>query len=492
MFNPETNLKPAEIWDFLGTFYSNLSLEEKAKIEMYWKALSDGVLTQHFNLYQENISQFLSLTEGWHESEGQELDICYKDELDLDRVNVKKEFLEKPSGLTASYPTTSVTANKKTYAYRITAINDQGETLPSSEIVVVVDSTKVFSTRSIVLQWSSVFGATGYNIYGRTHGNYNFIATATESHYVDMGIPSTSKSYPYKNTAVKGYLYKLSDDDFYLTIPKLFTPTGSELIEGINYELVEGRKIRFLLPLDVDTDNLQSKIGNSYTVSGGIKILPSLDHIYFPAYNTSMKRIIEGGYYKPHLKDWDTWGNEEKQKARAKHLKDLIWGYSVLTRRDPNTSTLKQSMALAYDYPFSYEDGEVTDITGRYVTISGVRDYTYDLGDGVHPLVGVSDQVKRFDILASGINIYDYNSHPQLIESLNTGSYTDKINETLTTEAENEALPFELYNDQLRLTQPIDPAFLIKLESTSLYKPDPKLQENFKKITIPAGLIAIE
>lgn len=460
MFNPQTSIDPNLIWEYLGTFYHSLTREEKDSIARYWKALILGMETQFFNLYQENISQFLSLTKGWKESEGGEFDIVFKDKLGNGLENTQKEYLKAPQNLSATYPTTNTDSDKKAFSYKITSLNSEGETLASGDLTFIADGSKVFSTNSIALTWDAVTDATSYNVWGRTPGNWNLVDNVTTNSFTDNGsiTPDSSKETPVKNTAIKSYMFSLPKD-FFLTITKIFLG-DTTLTEGTHYQIIKGNKIRFFTPLTFnDTPSIK---GGKYTLGEGLKVLPSLDSIYFPAYGEDLDTIIASGYYKPHIKDWDSGDAIQTYKNRAEHLKNLIWGYSVFTRKAPTMSNLKTTAGLVYDYPFSYEDGTVTDITGRYVTISGSSVYTYDLGDGVTPAVGVSDGVNRFDILASGLNIWDYYNNPTLVSGLNQN-----------------------------LDDPIDQAFVINISSAVDYNPSSKMIKKFKKISIPAGLLAL-
>lgn len=70
----------------------------------------------------------------------------------------------------AGAPSGPVGTPTSEYGYIITAINAQGETTGSAEIVVVAEST-LTPTDAIVLTWTPVVGATGYRIYRRNLPN---------------------------------------------------------------------------------------------------------------------------------------------------------------------------------------------------------------------------------------------------------------------------------------------------------------------------------
>jgi hypothetical protein len=89
-----------------------------------------------------------------------------------------------PVGVSSATGGTLVAA---TYNYKITAISNVGETLPSvqSSNVVIASGT----TNSITVSWNAVEGARGYKLYGRTGSSYLLIATlgASELSFVDTG-----------------------------------------------------------------------------------------------------------------------------------------------------------------------------------------------------------------------------------------------------------------------------------------------------------------
>ena len=77
-----------------------------------------------------------------------------------------------------------------TYYYRVSAVNRVGESLASTETSVVITASNV----SVYVPWNPVPGAQGYNIYGRTTGNEQLIASVGggAKYYLDYGtiVPS--------------------------------------------------------------------------------------------------------------------------------------------------------------------------------------------------------------------------------------------------------------------------------------------------------------
>src|SRR5439155_23544321 len=71
-----------------------------------------------------------------------------------------------PVNATHVASTTGGTLATATYYYRVSALNPQGETLASTETSIAVTGP----TGSVIVKWTAVPGATGYNVYGRSTG----------------------------------------------------------------------------------------------------------------------------------------------------------------------------------------------------------------------------------------------------------------------------------------------------------------------------------
>lgn len=107
-------------------------------------------------------------------------------------------YLLIPTGLAATGATTGGTLAAGTYFYKVTALNSNGETLPSSEVSVITTGT----TSSVSLTWGAVTGATSYRIYRGTATNaQNVYYTSTTASYVDINAASTAGTVPTVNSA---------------------------------------------------------------------------------------------------------------------------------------------------------------------------------------------------------------------------------------------------------------------------------------------------
>jgi hypothetical protein len=88
-----------------------------------------------------------------------------------------------------------------TYYYVVTALNSQGQTLPSAEGSILTGSGT--NTNTVTVNWTAVPGATGYKIYGRAKGAELLLATVGNvTTYTDTGSVTPSGPLPTSNTTV--------------------------------------------------------------------------------------------------------------------------------------------------------------------------------------------------------------------------------------------------------------------------------------------------
>jgi hypothetical protein len=75
--------------------------------------------------------------------------------------------LVTPTGVGTSTATTGGQLAAATYGYRVSAVNEYGETTASTTVTRVTTGT----TSTVTVSWTAVVGATAYRIYGRTSGH---------------------------------------------------------------------------------------------------------------------------------------------------------------------------------------------------------------------------------------------------------------------------------------------------------------------------------
>lgn len=81
------------------------------------------------------------------------------------------------------------TAGTTTYSYRISAVNDVGETLASSAVNTTTGTASLNSTNFNEVTWTAVAGANAYNVYGRsaTGKQESYMTTVDTNLFQDKG-----------------------------------------------------------------------------------------------------------------------------------------------------------------------------------------------------------------------------------------------------------------------------------------------------------------
>jgi len=112
--------------------------------------------------------------------------------LDLNSLSTPSSVAVAPVG----------TAGSTTYGYRISAINDNGQTLASATTTTTTGNATLSSTNYNRVSWGAVAGATGYKVYGRTSGSELLMATVDSPvlMYKDTNANTPSGALPTTNT----------------------------------------------------------------------------------------------------------------------------------------------------------------------------------------------------------------------------------------------------------------------------------------------------
>jgi len=112
---------------------------------------------------------------------------------------------------------------------------------------------------------------------------------------------------------------------------------------------------------------------------------------------------------------YGTFGQE-----KYKHLKMLIWGLDYYQTQAPSTHTLKHAYGMTRGLPFAYESGIMSYTYSSGLYRASIGGDTFIFPSGIRPLsTGYYD---KFEILASGLELYDYVSGPTVL-SLYTNPY---------------------------------------------------------------------
>jgi hypothetical protein len=102
-------------------------------------------------------------------------------------------YVPAPGTVTATPAAGGTLANATTYFYKVTALNWNGESTPSTEASALTASPNL----KINLSWTAVAGADFYNVYrSTTTGAETFLASTTTPSYSDTGAVATTPNPP--------------------------------------------------------------------------------------------------------------------------------------------------------------------------------------------------------------------------------------------------------------------------------------------------------
>jgi len=102
-------------------------------------------------------------------------------------VRIVSQNIVAPTGIVATPVITGGTLSDATYNYRVSAVNDLGETLASTAVPAIVAGAGGLGSVSIA--WTAIPEATGYRVYGRVGGSELLLSAvdASLTVFVDIG-----------------------------------------------------------------------------------------------------------------------------------------------------------------------------------------------------------------------------------------------------------------------------------------------------------------
>jgi hypothetical protein len=160
---------------------------------------------------------------------------------DFIRSIMVKDTIGIPAGLTV---TPQGATGSTSWGYRVSAVNENGETLACEEIQVANGNAALSATNYNALAWTAVTGATSYKVYrttaGGTPSTTGVIGSPTTNSLNDTGLVGDGTSVPVEDMSGEEYdSYTVRDrrirfddaDDYVLTYAaypaKLTTMTGT-------------------------------------------------------------------------------------------------------------------------------------------------------------------------------------------------------------------------------------------------------------------------
>ena len=119
----EVNSNAEKVWELLGTFFANAQDQFKALFTVFWEASYRAALTKELLLE--------AITKSYYLADMSETLPLYSLSFLALKDNLEKVYLQAPVLEEPIFSSTGVAADKHTYQYRISAVNSQGETIPS-------------------------------------------------------------------------------------------------------------------------------------------------------------------------------------------------------------------------------------------------------------------------------------------------------------------------------------------------------------------------
>jgi phage tail sheath protein FI len=104
-------------------------------------------------------------------------------------ISIATAAISAPTNLQLTPTLGSGSMSPTTYAYQVSALSPEGESLSSSQVTIVLSGVSQ-PIASITLTWTGVASAIGYNVYGRlANSTYGLLQTvgATTTTFVDAG-----------------------------------------------------------------------------------------------------------------------------------------------------------------------------------------------------------------------------------------------------------------------------------------------------------------
>ena len=241
------------------------------------------------------------------------------------------------------------------------------------------------------------------------------------------------------NRINNSYYFPIPDEyQGMIAIPTLSgLETGQVLEEITDYKIVDGNKIHFLNNIYPDPDlryGINSKKqGVNLYAEIAYRLNPLITHLYSVLTDSDLI-VTDSIVHWPFTYDGEpAIPNIEDELSfrleKAKLINYISWGLYYLKQQRPSIQNLKRIYNILYNLPFSYQAGTVS-INGDNCTVG---DYTYYLPGGESWSVVSGQELQRFELLTSGIEIKDRITDSALIgttfkELENTYSFILNVN----------------------------------------------------------------
>jgi hypothetical protein len=221
-------------------------------------------------------------------------------------------------------------------------------------------------------------------------------------------------------------IFKYYLDDWILTIPTMeqrysYLASGVDhvYIEGVDYSISGMNTLYWLRDPFWDERYTNLEV---FTVSVPLvyRVNPVLLGTWARMVNIDIEKFNSYNIYKTNTSE-----------NKYKHLKFLIWALLNKQLEKPTIKILQDGLSIALGLPFAYEGGTVEYVysEGIYTVTVGNEQYLIPSGFNI---VASGTELDQFDLLVSGINVWDYYNNPTKI-----GQYTNALTQYNTLLIEN-------------------------------------------------------
>ena len=212
-----------------------------------------------------------------------------------------------------------------------------------------------------------------------------------------------------------GFSFQFNTLNWVYSIPQIeLTHTGDIFLENVNYEIVNNRTVKWITSIPAFDPRFTVNSLNLYLPE--IKrVNPILMEVWAKAVDFRLK----------YLYDYITYQEDTSAETQYRHLKYFLWAIAYKRMQSPNIKDMGDLFGIVRGFPFAYNAGMLTsELDGaQYRVTIGEDEYLFP--EGVEPLD--DGPVKKFDIIAKGLELIGYAQDPNFISSLVNIEFTEEF-----------------------------------------------------------------
>jgi len=205
-----------------------------------------------------------------------------------------------------------------------------------------------------------------------------------------------------------------------------------DLMEGVDYIIHDLNTLLFLnstnpFTLSLDYPNLyrtQIYIGKTESIN------PVLFSLWGARVGMTTKMFKDANY-----DTWTTTSGYDGYVDRANHYLEIIKALHYWSKQKPTLKAVRNAIGIAKGYPFSYNSGTLTKLSGTphdQITIGSQTMY-FESGNGVLEACS-SGTIEQYEVIVDNWQLHDYTSNSGLIIENDDGYGVNTLNTVVFTE----------------------------------------------------------